>query len=64
MLYKDDIFLNLEVLKVILILKMFFDVIVVEINKEVMVNFKLLSLLKDSENWVMILSDIDFKILE
>lgn len=29
-----------------------------------MVNFKLLSLLKDSENWVMILSDIDFKILE
>lgn len=64
MLYKDDIFLNLEVFKVILILKMFFDVIVVEINKEVMVNFKLLSLLKDSENWVMILSDIDFKILE
>lgn len=64
MLYKDDIFLNLEVFKVILILKMFFDVIVVEINKEVMVNLKLLSLLKDNENWVMILSDIDFKILE
>ncbi|MBZ4195487.1 glycine cleavage system protein H [Mycoplasma tauri] len=62
-LKENDEFMALEASKAILTLKMPFDAKVVEWNKEALINPSLVSSHKDSENWIMIISDINPEVL-
>lgn len=62
-LKENDEFMAFEASKAILTLKMPFDAKVVEWNNAALAKPSLVSSHKDSENWIMIISDIDPEIL-